>query len=357
MSLYNKYRPSSFKDIRGSISADILQKQIKLEKTSHAYIFSGPPGTGKTTIARVAAKSLLCSENIENCHCSVCKSIINDNHPDVYEINCAVNNGVDNVRENIVSLARLAPVSGKYKIFILDECHMLTTQAQTSLIKLVEEPPSFVKFFFCTTESNKILRAIQTRCQIFTMKKLSDYNMFELLKDVCESENFKYEPEALDLIIKESDGSARTALSILEQTSINDIEEDFVRDLLNRSPKQLCYRLVNAIIDKDKGEAFRILQGAYLEGRSMNTLILETSSMFLGAFKILAMRIKKEDRDPYLERVCKLTQSVDIIEIADQLYKISSSIRQTVSEDIVTITGVLKTIDWYTEKCKGYKID
>lgn len=357
MSLYNKYRPSSFKDIRGSVSADILKKQIDLNKMSHAYIFAGTPGTGKTTIARVAAKTLLCPNKKDDCLCDVCRSVIEDNNPDVYEINCAVNNGVDNVRENIVALARLAPVSGKYKIFILDECHMLTTQAQTSLIKLVEEPPHFVKFFFCTTESNKILRAIQTRCQIFSMKKLSDYHMFEMLKDVCESEDFKYESEALDIIVKESEGSARTALSILEQASINNIDEDFVRSLLDRSPKQLSYRLVKSIIDKDKGEAFRLIYAANVEGRNLNSILLETSGMFLEAMRILAMKIKKEDRDPNIEMVCRTVNSVDIIEIAEQLYKISSNIRQNVSEDIVTITGVLKLIDWYTEKCKGYKND
>jgi DNA polymerase-3 subunit gamma/tau len=357
MSLYNKYRPYSFDSIRGSVSADILKKQIELNKTSHAYIFAGPPGTGKTTIARVAAKTLLCPVKKDDCLCDVCQSVIDDNNADVYEINCAVNNGVDNVRENIVSLARLAPVSGKYKIFILDECHMLTTQAQTSLIKLVEEPPHFVKFFFCTTESNKILRAIQTRCQIFSMKKLSDYHMFEMLRDVCENENFKYEPEALDIIVKESEGSARTALSILEQVSINDIDEEFVRSLLDRSPKQLSYRLLTAIIDKDKGEAFRLLYAANIEGRNMNSLLLETSGMFLEAMKILAMKTKKEDRDPYIEKVCKTVSFMNIVEISEQLYKISSNIRQNVSEDIVTITGVLKLIDWYTETCKGYKND
>ena len=143
MSLYNKYRPQNFNEILGSKSSEILEQQIALGRTTHSYILSGPPGTGKTTLARVAAKKMNCTTGYENCECDSCKSVANDSHPDVYEINCAVNNGVDHIRENIIQLARLAPMY-KYKIFILDECHMLTTQAQTSLIKITEEPPPFV---------------------------------------------------------------------------------------------------------------------------------------------------------------------------------------------------------------------
>jgi DNA polymerase-3 subunit gamma/tau len=158
-SYYNKYRPKTFTDIRGSKSAEILENQIKNNKTTHAYILAGPPGTGKTTLARVASAHLLCTEEQDDLK----DMVLSDEHPDVYEINCAVNNGVDHIRENVVQLSRLAPTLGKYKIFILDEAQMLTTQAQTSLIKLTEEPPSYVKFFFCTTDPHKILRAIHTR--------------------------------------------------------------------------------------------------------------------------------------------------------------------------------------------------
>lgn len=344
MSFYNKYRPSSFKDIYG-YSASILEKQIELGKTSHAYILSGPPGTGKTTLARVAAISLLSKENDTNTK----HLILDDSHPDVYEINCAVNNGVDHVRDNIVQLARLAPISGKYKIFILDECHMLTTQAQTSLIKLTEEPPAYVKFFFCTTEPNKILRAIKTRCQTFNLKKISEVDLLSILENVCENENLDYEISALKIIAKEANGSARTALSILEQASIQDITEDFIRTVLDRSPKQVAIDLCFSILNKDRSTACRIIQAANLEGRDIGNLFLESSSIFMEAFKYVAFKYKKVDRDPDIEEIAKTVPTIHIVELTEQLYNISSNIRQTVSEDLVAMTGVLKTIDWYAK--------
>lgn len=345
-SYYNKYRPKTFKDIRGSKSAEILETQIKNNRTTHAYILAGPPGTGKTTLARVASAHLLCNDGQDD----LIDMVLTDEHPDVYEINCAVNNGVDHIRENVVQLSRLAPTLGKYKIFILDEAQMLTTQAQTSLIKLTEEPPSYVKFFFCTTDPHKILRAIHTRCQTFLMKKLTKQNLVDLLIDVCDKEKLQYDIPALEIIAQDAEGSARTALSILEQASLEDVTEDNIRNLLDRSPKQLSIDLSFAIIEKNYSNAFRLIQASHLEGRNLSNLLLETSQNFLEAFRYVVTKTKKGERDPDIENIARSVNTLLLIDIAEQLYNITKDIRQTVSEDIVATTGVLKTIERYAEK-------
>jgi DNA polymerase III gamma/tau subunit len=221
------------------------------------------------------------------------------------------------------------------------------------LIKLTEEPPAYVKFIFCTTDPHKILRAIHTRCQTFLMKKLTKQNLVELLTEVCEKESLVFDQEALNLIATDAEGSARTALSILEQSSVKDVTEDNIRELLDRSPKQLAIDLSYTIINEDFANAFRIIQASNAEGRNLGNLLLETSQIFINAFRYVVIKTKKVERDPDIEEIAKSVDTLLLIDIAEQLYNISKDIRQTVSEDIVATTGVLKIIERYANREKA----
>jgi DNA polymerase III gamma/tau subunit len=182
------------------------------------------------------------------------------------------------------------------------------------------------------------------------MRKLTNENIIEILEDVCRKEKLAYEISALELISKESEGSARTALSILEQISIVDVNDENTRNLLNRSPKYVALNLAHTIIEKDRGEACRIIQSSHIEGRDLQNLFLETSYIFMDAFKYIALKTKKVDRDPDIENIGKTVSTMKIVEITEQLYNISYNIRQTVSEDLVAMTGILKIIDWYAKQ-------
>jgi DNA polymerase III gamma/tau subunit len=170
-----------------------------------------------------------------------------------------------------------------------------------------------------------------------------------ILENVCNIESIKFEDSALNIIAKEANGSARTALSILEQASIQDITEDFIRQILDRSPKQVAINLCFSILNKDRSNACRIIQSSHIEGRDIGNLFLESSTIFMESFKYIAFKYKKVDRDPDIEVIAKTVPTIQIVELTEQLYNISSNIRQTVSEDLVAMTGVLKIIDWYAK--------
>jgi DNA polymerase III gamma/tau subunit len=182
------------------------------------------------------------------------------------------------------------------------------------------------------------------------MRKLSNVNLRDIMIGVCTNESFKYDIEALNLIAVQADGSARTALSILDQASLQEISEENIRELLVMSPKQLSFDLVYSILNCDRSESFRIISTAHQEGRSLGSLILDSSHILMEAFKYRLVRIKKVDKDVEIENISKSVPSTYLVELTEQLYNISCNIRQTVSEDIVAITGILKVIDWYAKK-------
>ena len=225
-----KYRPQVFEDLIGQeVISETIYNSIKINKSANAYLFTGIRGVGKTTIARIVAKSLNCEKGIDNLckdnFCEHCHSIINSNHIDVLEMDAASKTGVDDVRD-LIEFSRYGPTSAKYKIFIIDEVHMLSKQAFNALLKTLEEPPQYLKFIFATTEIKKIPVTVVSRCQRFDLSRIKFDQLFKFIKKIKEKEKGKVTEDALKLIVKISEGSVRDALSLLDRGLMSNSEDE-----------------------------------------------------------------------------------------------------------------------------------
>jgi len=224
-----KYRPQSFDDLIGQdVVAETISNSIKANKIPNAYLFTGIRGVGKTTIARIVAKALNCSKGIENkCKdkCDNCVAITNSSHIDVLEMDAASKTGVDDVRE-LIEFSRYGPTSTKFKIFIIDEVHMLSKQAFNALLKTLEEPPEYLKFIFATTEVKKIPVTVISRCQRFDLSRIKSLELFEFIKKIKDKENGRITDDVLKLIVKISEGSVRDALSLLDRALLSSDKDD-----------------------------------------------------------------------------------------------------------------------------------
>ena len=283
-SLYRKYRPLTFDSVVGQQHiVSTLEHAITEGRLSHAYLFCGPRGTGKTTMARILAKALLCrnaeaarAEGASGCMpdgtCEECELIAEGNHPDVYELDAASRTGVDNVREEIINSVNFAPVRGKYKIYIIDEVHMLTTAAFNALLKTLEEPPAHVIFVLCTTDPQKILETILSRCQRFDFHRIGNEDIAHRLSYVCEQEGFDYDDEALAIVARHAKGGMRDALSTLEQLSVfgnGAVHADDARSLLGEVSDQILGEFSRAIADRDVAELYGLIRAQVEEGNDL----------------------------------------------------------------------------------------
>lgn len=261
--LYRKYRPSTFEDVVGQEHIKrTLKNALEQEKVSHAYLFCGPRGTGKTTMARILAKALLCEKapTIDpDGTCEECLAIAAGTHPDVYELDAASRTGVENVREEIINRVHYAPTHGSYKIYIIDEVHMLSTAAFNALLKTLEEPPSHVVFILCTTDPQKVPDTIHSRCQRFDFHRLSVDEITARLGAVCVQEGVEFEPEALELISHQAEGGMRNALTSLEQLAAfgeGHVTLDGAHRILGSLDNEGLTEIVQALGKHDAGACF-----------------------------------------------------------------------------------------------------
>ena len=272
-----KYRPSNFNDLIGQkIIGETIYNSIKLNKIPNAYLFTGIRGVGKTTIARIVAKALNCKNGIdnisnnnscENCHC---EAIANSNHIDVLEMDAASKTGVDDVRD-LIEFSRYGPSSAKYKIFIIDEVHMLSKQAFNALLKTLEEPPEYLKFIFATTEVKKIPITVISRCQRFDLPRIKSSELYDYIKQVKEKEKGNISDEVIKLIVKISEGSVRDALSLLDRAIITfpndkELDLDTAQNIFGYFDKSYLINLVQYILGGEEKKVIEIYRSIYDKG-------------------------------------------------------------------------------------------
>ena len=297
--LYRKYRPKVFSDVYGQDHVtSTLKNEIKNGRVSHAYLFTGSRGTGKTTCAKILAKAVNCEHNVdgEPCNeCEVCKGLDNGSIYDVVEIDAASNNGVDNIRE-LRDETNYAPSRGKYRVYIIDEVHMLSTGAFNALLKTLEEPPAHVIFILATTEVHKLPATILSRCQRFDFKRIQPETMAVRLKEVAGLEGLNLDDDAAVLIARIADGALRDGLSILDQCAgrSKDINSDLVSEVAGLAGREAMYKLSDCIANSDSNTAMSIISDLYQNSFDMERLCVEMINHFRNFLVAKTVRKSRE---------------------------------------------------------------
>lgn len=324
MNLYRKYRPIVFGGIFGQDHiVKTLENQIKTKNLSHAYLFTGTRGTGKTSTAKVFARALNCTGDTPPCNnCYICATILKNQSTGVIEIDAASNNGVDNIR-NLTEDVRYPPAEGSYKVYIIDEVHMLSAGAFNALLKTLEEPPKFVVFILATTDPQKVPPTVLSRCQRFDFRRISPQVFTERVLPIIEKENIEIEPEALDIITNLADGSARDGLSLIDQVSSLCYNEKItakkVRDVFGMADEEIFFELVQALTEKNIALAMEIIERVNDQGKDFNYLVRGftdhcrnllvsklTKDPVLSKFKDQALSCRSSDIIRYIEEFSNL---------------------------------------------------
>lgn len=351
LALYRKYRPQTFEEVVGQqYVTKILKNTIDRNMTSHAYLFSGPRGTGKTTIAKLIAKLLNCESPINDIPCEKCPSCIafnEKNHPDIIEMDAASNNGVDEIRE-IRDKVTLMPSISKYKVYIIDEVHMLSIGAFNALLKTLEEPPQHVIFILATTELYKVPATIISRCQCFNFEKISEEDIVKKLKYIVEKENIKVEEEVLNLIAKYSDGGLRDAINLLDKLaccSTNITIDDFY-EIKGIVKEEELYDIVSALVNGNTKEALEKLD--YLGKKGKNLILFATELIEYLKNMLISNNTYGLDKD-------KIFEMIDILNDTVNNMKNSSYQKVLLEVAFLKVENLLKNIEMVDNVEKAVK--
>lgn len=319
--LYRKFRPTAFEDVKGQDHiVTTLKNQIKAERTSHAYLFCGTRGTGKTTIAKIFAKAVNCEHPADGSpcgECAICRAIAAGASMNVIEIDAASNNGVDSIRE-IVDEVTYSPAEGNYKVYIIDEVHMLSIGAFNALLKTLEEPPSYVIFILATTEVHKIPITILSRCQRYDFKRITIDTIADRIRELMDKEQVQIEEKAIRYIAKTADGSMRDALSLLDQCIAfhfgKELTYDKVLDVLGAVDTEVFSRLLRIVLDADVTGAISLLEEIVMQGRELTQFISDFTWYLRNLLLVKTADGVEDVIDVSTENLARLKEEAQMVE-------------------------------------------
>lgn len=349
--LYRKFRPITFSEIVGQEHiTKTLRNQIIAGRVGHAYLFNGGRGTGKTSAAKILARAINClnPKDGEPCNeCEICKGAINGSLTDIVEMDAASNNSVEDIR-SIREEVNFLPTKAKYRVYIIDEVHMLSTGAFNALLKTLEEPPEHVKFILATTEPQKLPATILSRCQRFDFKKISNENIIKRLNIVCEKSNIEITKEALNIIAVLSEGAMRDALSILErciQDGENKIDEDKIKDLVGIPKITYIHQLTESILEYDVDKALANIDEVLEDGKDINNLLWELIKYVKDILVYKASNKLELYSEEELNKIKIISEKVSKEKLVDIIYQLSNlenDIKWSTQKTIMFQAGIIK---------------